>query len=141
MATSIRPGAVIFARDQARLAQFYRALGSLARESGDDSHTVLGSATFELVLHALSGEPPAPSASASASTSASASASTSPSPREDACVKLFFPVASLAHAREQAATLGGRLHPPAREWVGRGFRACDGVDPEGNVIQCREPAA
>lgn len=26
------------------------------------------------------------------------------------------------------------------EWAARGFRACDGVDPEGNVLQFREPA-
>lgn len=126
MANSIRPGAVIFARDQARLAAFYLALTGLARESGDDTHTVLASATFELVLHAMPGGPEA--------------TPPAPPPREDACIKIVFPVASLAHAREQAATLGGRLSPPDREWLGRGFRACDGIDPEGNVIQCREPA-
>jgi hypothetical protein len=24
-----------------------------------------------------------------------------------------------------------------KEWAWRGFRACDGVDPEGNVVQIR----
>lgn len=96
----------------------------LAVQSGDASHTVLASESFELVLHALRGEP---------ATAAPAM------PREDGCIKLFFPVASLAQARATAATLGGALQPPEREWSARGFRACDGVDPEGNVIQLREP--
>jgi len=50
------------------------------------------------------------------------------------------PVDSLAAARARVAMLGGRLDPADREWSARGFRACDGVDPEGNVFQLREPA-
>lgn len=29
----------------------------------------------------------------------------------------------------------------SKEWEARGFRACDGRDPEGNVLQVREAAA
>ena len=47
---------------------------------------------------------------------------------------------SLAEARARAPALGGRLAPAGKEWAARGFRACDGVDPEGNVVQFREPA-
>ncbi len=43
-------------------------------------------------------------------------------------------------ARKQAAALGGQVGPKAREWQARGFRACDGFDPEGNVFQVRETA-
>ena len=39
------------------------------------------------------------------------------------------------------AALGG--HPVDRdeeqEWSFNNHRVCDGVDPEGNVFQCREP--
>jgi predicted enzyme related to lactoylglutathione lyase len=125
MTEAIRSGAVVFAQDQARLAQFYMALTGLQRQSGDQTHTVLASDAFELVLHARRGEP---------------AMATPPSAREETCVKLFFPVPSLAQARQVAAALGGSLYPPDKEWLGRGFRACDGIDPEGNVIQCREPA-
>jgi hypothetical protein len=32
------------------------------------------------------------------------------------------------------------LDPAASEWTWRGLRHCDGHDPEGNVIQLRQPA-
>lgn len=116
---------MLFAGDQTRLARFFGAMTDLVVHSGDASHTVLASASFELVLHALHGEP----------------AATSPlPPREDACTKLFFPMASLTEARATVAMLGGALQPAEREWSARGFRACDGVDPEGNVIQFRRAA-
>jgi predicted enzyme related to lactoylglutathione lyase len=39
-----------------------------------------------------------------------------------------------------AAAHGGAVQPAAREWEARGFRACDGHDPEGNIFQVRERA-
>jgi len=125
MAIRIKPGAVVFARDVQHLARFYAGLAGLMPVHADASHAVLASDDLELVLHALSGEslPDEP-----------------PVAREDTYVKLFFPVASLADAREDAARLGGRLLPAGREWTARGFRACDGVDPEGNVFQLRQAA-
>jgi predicted enzyme related to lactoylglutathione lyase len=123
MVTTTRPGAVIFTGDQKRLANFYQAMTGLAIQSADDRHTVLASDTFELVIHAL-GEEPAVGAP--------------PRAREDSHIKPFFPVVSLSNARARAAALGGRLRPEDEEWEGRGFRACDGIDPDGNVIQFRE---
>jgi len=123
MAMKIKSGAVVFARDFQRLARFYAGIAGLEPVDSDDAHAVLASADVELVLHALSGEtaPAGP-----------------PIDREDTYIKLFFPVASLAAARERAPGLGGRLRPAGTEWQARGFRACDGVDPEGNVFQLRE---
>jgi hypothetical protein len=90
----------------------------------DISVTVLATEHFELVIHALPGEPLGhPSAA-----------------REDVYVKPFFPVVSLAEAREKAASLGGSLRPADEEWESRGFRACEAVDPVGNLIQFREDA-
>jgi predicted enzyme related to lactoylglutathione lyase len=63
-----------------------------------------------------------------------------PTPRRDTAIKPFFVVTSLAAAREKAATSGGALEPANKEWSARGFRACEAVDPEGNVIQFREEA-
>ena len=63
-----------------------------------------------------------------------------PALREDSCIKLCLPVDSIAAARTQAAQLGGQIGPTAKEWEARGFRACDGYDPEGNVFQVRESA-
>jgi predicted enzyme related to lactoylglutathione lyase len=120
-----RPGAVIFTGDKARLAEFYEAVTGLAVRSTDEDVIVLASDEFELVIHALQGEP---------------SGGQSPPARVDAYIKPFFPVPSLATARETAAALGGRLRPSNEEWEARGFRACEGTDPDGNVIQFRERA-
>ena len=81
---------------------------------------------FQLTVHGLRGEP-----------------ATTGATREDTYVKLCFPVDSLANVRREAAALGGEVWPAEREWESesRGFRACDGRDPEGNVFQAREPLA
>jgi hypothetical protein len=97
----------------------------LAVRFTDDAVTVLGSDTFELVIHALSAEPAVHEPLAA---------------REDSYLKPFFPVANLSEARERAVALGGRLRPADKEWTARGFRACEAVDPDGNVIQFREDA-
>ena len=61
--------------------------------------------------------------------------------RETAHIKLCFPVDSIARARTTAAGFGGEVWAANNEWeaVDRGFRACDGRDPEGNVFQVRQP--
>jgi hypothetical protein len=51
-----------------------------------------------------------------------------------------FPVGSLADARRKAPALGGELDPTHQEFTLRGFRAGDGHDPPGNVVQFRESA-
>ena len=126
MATNIRPGAVIFTGNQRRLAEFYRTMTGLPVHVTDDNVTVLASDTFELVIHSLPGEP---------------AVNGTPRAREDCHIKPFFPVASLAEARERAVALGGQLRPRNEEWGARGFRACEAVDPDGNVVQFREEAS
>ena len=128
MVSNIRPGAVIFTGDHKRLANFYEAMTGLTVSFADDQVTVLRSDSFELVIHALPNE---------ANRSA---ANQPPRVREDGYIKPFFPVASLSAARERAAALGGRLRPAEQEWTARGFRACEAIDPDGNVIQFREEA-
>lgn len=98
----------------------------LAVRFTDDKHTVLASETFELVIHSLTSE---------------AAVGEPPLAREDSYIKPFFPVTSLAEARERPATLGGQSRPQNEEWEARGFRACEAIDPDGNVIQFREDAA
>ena len=125
MSTNIRPGAVIFTGDHRRLARFYEAVTGLPVRFEDDGITVLRSDTFELVIHSLHGEP---------------AAADPPRVREDSYIKPFFPVATLSGARERAAAFGGELRPQSEEWEARGFRACEAIDPDGNVIQFREDA-
>jgi predicted enzyme related to lactoylglutathione lyase len=122
-----RFAAVIFADDIERLATFYSAVAGLARADAGKGHVVVAGNGFELTLHAmprgvpLSG-PPYPA-------------------RQDTCLKLCLPVKDLAASRQAAGANGGSLRPKTAEWEARGFRACDGVDPEGNVFQLRVPAS
>lgn len=122
------PAAVLFCADVARLTRFYTVVAEMRDVDGDDHHRVLESNGFQLIVHAIRGEPE------------SAAVGDAIPAREDSYIKVCLPVASLAAARARAGTLGGRLQPVDREWQARGFRACDGVDPEGNVFQLREPA-
>ena len=117
------PAAVVFVADVARMSAFYRALSAMDVVHADDAHVVLAIDGFQLTVHALAG--------------ADASGPT----REDCYLKLCFPVPSISEARVRAAVLGGEVWPVDREWEAtpRGFRACDGRDPEGNVFQVREP--
>lgn len=116
---------VVFADDVAKLTAFYRGVVGMRETHADDRHAVLEIPGFQLTVHALSG-------------SESHLQRAYPT-REDTWIKLCFPVASLAEARALASRLGGELWSADREWEARGFRACDGRDPEGNVFQLRQP--
>ncbi len=129
-ATSVLPPpcAVLFVANVERLARFYRELAAMAVVHDEADHVVLELAGLQLVIHAMRGEPEPASGPAL-------------QVREDSYWKLCLPVASIGAARLAAPALGGWIAPSEREWEARGFRACDGHDPEGNVIQLREPAS
>jgi len=124
-----KSGAVLFAKDLPRMAKFYEGLLSMMAIVAEVDHIVLESDAFQLVLHAIPKQ-----------IAKSIQISSPPTPRADVPVKLFFPVPSIAEARIKAAILGGKLNPKSKEWEARGFRACDGYDPEGNIVQFRESA-
>ena len=116
------PAAVVFVADVPRMTVFYRELFSMHVLQGDADFAVLESDGLQLTIHALRGEPG------------------NTATRVDTYLKLCFPVDRIADARARAPSLGGELWPPENEWTApeRGFRACDGRDPEGNVFQVRE---
>jgi predicted enzyme related to lactoylglutathione lyase len=121
-----KPSVVVFVADVRRVTTFYREVASMDVLIEEEDHTVMEVEGLQLVVHRLSGEPRVSPAAIHV--------------REDSYVKLCLPVASIAAARSLAATNGGAIKPPQHEWEARGFRACDGHDPEGNVIQVRESA-
>jgi predicted enzyme related to lactoylglutathione lyase len=120
-------GAIVYAKDIHQLARFYAAVADMEVMHEVDDHVVLESETCELVIVAL------PAAIASRIVIA-----TPPEKRESTAFKLVFPVPSLAAARAAAKLNGGEIYAPGKEWSFQGLRACDGFDPEGNVIQLRE---
>ena len=127
MANLPKSGAVLFAKDMPRVAQFYQELIALTMTHSDEDVIVLESPGQQLIIHAI------PKRIAQSIVIASP-----PKLRTDEAVKLVLPVDSIATTRVKAAALGGGLNPKAKEFEARGFRACDGYDPEGNVIQFRE---
>ncbi|MDQ8036182.1 MAG: VOC family protein [Pedobacter sp.] len=127
MSYQAQAGAVIFSKDINVLARFYENLLVLTRTHAEPDHIVLESAHLQLVIHGIPTH-----------IARSIHISSPPARREDTPIKLFFPVESLAAARKAAALLGGELNAAAKEWEARGFRACDGHDPEGNVFQLRQ---
>lgn len=127
MSSKPTAGAVIFAKNPAKVASFYEAVLAASVERAESDLVVLAVGPFQLVIHTI----PEPIAQG-------IELSDPPALREETPIKLFFPVSSLAQARATASAFGGGLAPQTTEWSGPGFRACDGWDPEGNVVQLRQ---
>ena len=129
MRNAPKPGALVFAVDIDRLAVFYEALLGMSVARGDRDHIVLESDSLQLVIHAIPGH-----------IARSIVIASPPQVREDTPIKLLLPVTGIAEARAIAPSVGGRVGPVEREREAEGIRACDGVDPEGNVFQLRQRA-
>jgi len=120
-------GAVLYVKNIAKVSTFYLNVAELAVVGFEDGYIVLESPSFQLVLVAIPEE-----------IAVNIEISSPPTRREDTPVKLIFYVSSISVARTAALQFGGELSPMDREWTFRGHRVCDGLDPEGNVIQFRE---
>ena len=129
MAYASRTGAVLFAKDLERVATFYSAVLGLDEASRDDDHILLESPGFQLVVHRIIGNGTVESGSGG-----------QPGRRAGAVFKPVFFVPSISRLRSAATPLGGVMDPVDREWSFNGVTVCDGLDPEGNVIQFREAA-
>ena len=129
MPNTPKPGAVLFAKDLSRVARFYAELVGMTVTHSDKGVIVLESPNQQLVIHGIPKQ-----------IAKSIVISSPPKRRTDTTVKLVFPVVSIAEARMKAIAHGGELNPKKKEFEARGFRACDGHDPEGNIVQFREDA-
>ena len=123
-----RAGLFIYAKDLDRVAGFYQSLLGMSRLHASAELVVLQSQDVQLVIH----QAPAPIAAAIRIESP-------PLQRADCALKFFFSVPSIGDARQAAIDLGGQvLDTP---YPGRGFVACNAIDPEGNIFHLREYAA
>lgn len=122
-------GAVVYVKDIARVRAFYESVAELTVDREARDHTVLRSSTARLVLVRV------PDAIA-----ATIEITDPPARRAENPVKLILPVTSIAAARERAAHFGGEVGAVEREWDFDEVRVCDGVDPEGNVVQFHQCA-
>jgi len=131
MPSAVGSGTLIYAKDLALLASFYRVLLSMSEVHASDELVVLRShdgrsPQSELIVHRI------PEHIAETIVVASP-----PVLREDTAIKPFFAVASFAEAAAHATSMGGGLFGP--QYQGPGFRITNAYDPEGNIIQLREP--
>ncbi len=129
MSKTPKPSVVIFAKNIAHVAKFYEEIASMSIVFMDIDHLVLDAEYFQVVIHGIPQE-----------IAETIKITEPPLIRDNMPMKLCLPVISIAEARAKALTLGGQVKPKSKEWEAHGFRACDGCDPEGNVIQVRESA-
>jgi predicted enzyme related to lactoylglutathione lyase len=127
MSSKPKSSAVVFAKDIERVADFYRIVLGVSAIYSDKDHIVLDGDGFQLVIHGIPKE-----------IAATIEIKNPPLVRDEMPIKICFPVESIQASRNKAAELGGQIRPKNNEWEARGFRACDGFDPEGNVFQVRE---
>ena len=121
---------VVYAKDVERLASFYQSALALAIAEQARTFVVLHGQGFEVAIVAM------PEAAAAAIERRSP-----PVPLEDTPIKASFLLPSIEARRGAVTGAGGTLMPPEAAWTWRGQVHLDGVDPEGNVFQLRQPQA
>jgi catechol 2,3-dioxygenase-like lactoylglutathione lyase family enzyme len=129
MSYTSRTGAVLFAKSPDRVAAFYSVVLGLNEAGRDDDHILLESPGFQLVVHRLTDKG-----------SDAREITVPPTRRATAAFKPVFFVPSISRLRGVVEEHGGVMEPADREWSYNGVTVCDGLDPEGNVIQFREGA-
>jgi DNA-binding MarR family transcriptional regulator/predicted enzyme related to lactoylglutathione lyase len=122
-----RTRVVLYAKNLARMQEFYRSLLDLEVEQSQSDHVLLRSTLLELVIVQI------PESIAS-----TVDIAVPPRRRSGTPIKLVFDVMNLGATRASARELGGEVDPSAQEWTNEGYRICDGQDPEGNVVQFRQ---
>jgi len=121
-------GLVVFAKDKQRVSEFYQRTLGLAVLESDSSHDLLSGGGYEVVVHAIP-----------ARYAAEITIAQPPGPRDETPFKPTFVVASLAEVRRAAEATHGFLKPEAGAWHFRGHTVLDGWDPEGNIVQFKQP--
>ena len=129
MSYESRTGAVLFVKNLDRVATFYSVVLGLTEATRADDHILLESPGFQLVVHRITVEG-----------SESGDITAPPARRATAAFKPVFFVPSISRLRAVAETHGGVMEPADQQWSFNGVTVCDGLDPEGNVIQFREHA-
>jgi len=121
-------GLVVFAKSKKCVSAFYQQTLGLEVVETDSSHDLLRGNGYEVVVHTI------PPQHASGITIA-----TPPAPREETPFKPTFVVTNLETVRRAAEATGGFLKPDVAAWRFRGHVVLDGWDPEGNIVQFKQP--
>ncbi|HEY2346490.1 MAG TPA: VOC family protein [Xanthomonadaceae bacterium] len=117
---------IVYAKDIARVAAFYRGTLSLPVLEEEAGFIVLGRDGLEIAIVRMSADAAARNEIASP-----------PRRREQTPIKPSFLVDDFERVRAEAIAAGGDAKPLAAAWSWRGQLHLDGHDPEGNVVQFR----
>jgi predicted enzyme related to lactoylglutathione lyase len=123
----MKSGAVIYVKDLDRMQSFYEACFHMEVADRAREYCVLESESWTLSLVKMP-----------AQIAASIVVSVPPARREEVPIKLAFTVDGIDVLRTRFAEFGGVLDSTTSQWEFRGGVHCDGVDPEGNVLQLVE---
>lgn len=124
----LQQGLVVFAKHKKRVSAFYQQTLGLTVEATDSSHDLLRGQGYEVVVHTIPRK-----------LAAGIAIEDPPRPRADTPFKPTFVVSSLADVRRAVEATGGYLKPDAGAWHFRGHTVLDGWDPEGNIVQFKQP--
>lgn len=121
-------GVVVFAKNKKRVSAFYQRTLALEVEESESSHDLLRGHGYEVVVHAIPRK-----------YAAVIKLATPVVPRTEMPIKPTFLVKDLEAVRAAAVETGGWLKPAAGAWRFRGCVVLDGWDPEGNIVQFKQP--
>lgn len=121
-------GLVVFAKNKERVSAFYQQTLRLELRESDASYDLLQGHGYEVIIHAVPQE-----------RRADITVPNPPQAREGTPFKPTFIVASLSAVRRAVEATGGHLQPETHTWQFRGHTVLDGWDPEGNVVQFKQP--
>ena len=121
-------GCVVFAKNKKRVSAFYQQTLGLDVEKSEPTHDLLRGSGCEVVVHGIPRK-----------YAADIKIGKPVQPREDTPFKPTFVVTNLDAVRVAAANTGGYLNPKERAWRFLGYIVLDGWDPEGNIVQFKQP--
>jgi hypothetical protein len=124
----VKSAAVLYVKQLGQMRAFYRDCFKMQVVDAAEDYCVLESEPLALSLVAVPDH-----------IAATIHISVPPVRRDEVPIKLAFSVGSIEDLRLMVAEMGGLVDPSTTEWEFRGSTHCDGVDPEGNVIQLLEP--
>lgn len=123
-------GAVIYAKDLDRLAEFYSNLEHEVVERADGDYVVMHSSQNPQSQLTIVQTP--------AAIAEQIDIKTPPKVRTDTPIKLTFITSSIDATLGRLEELGGISNAEVKRWLFRDYTHHDIVDPEGNVVQLKQ---
>jgi len=120
--------AVLYVKDLDSMRAFYERCFAMSAQHAGKRFCVLASADWELSLVRPADH-----------IAAAIVIATPPLRRKGSPIKLTFDVVDLDQLRSLVLASGGQINPTDTAWRFRGCLHLDCLDPEGNVVQLRQP--